>query len=228
MTKKVPQSPFYPSPESSPYLGSEMDLKKLQEILGHGGIYYDYLPEREDLIEKVATLLSHGKIIGWVQGKAEFGPRALGNRSILADPRDPGMKEKINSRIKFREFYRPLAPALCEEDGPLFFENYQHSPYMERTLEFKKGMRPWIPAVVHEDGTGRLQTVSKDRNHLFYDLLQSFKMKTDVGVLVNTSLNVMGRPIVHSVEDALTTFFTTGLDYLVIGNYIIKKSNYEI
>jgi carbamoyltransferase len=158
-----------------------------------------------------------------MQGRAEFGPRALGNRSILADPRSPEMKDKINSRVKFREWYRPLAPAILHELGEEYFEDYQETPYMERTLRFRQEMRDRVPAVVHQDGTGRLQSVTEEGNPLFYKLIRAFYQKTGIPLLLNTSLNVMGKPIVHSVEDAITVFYTTGLDCLVIEDYVLTK-----
>jgi carbamoyltransferase len=172
---------------------------------------------------EAARLLSEGKLIGWMQGRAEFGPRALGNRSILADPRRKDMKEKINGSVKFREEFRPFAPSILDEFGDQYFENYEFTPYMERTLRFRPEMRDRVPAVVHVDGTGRLQTVRKDWNKRFHDLLTEFNKLTGVPVLLNTSFNVMGKPIVHSVEDAVSVFLTTGLDALVIGDFLIAK-----
>ena len=220
---KEPRSLYWPVFGSSPYLGSEPDIDYLKKILDYRGVRFQEIEEKEKLIKKVAGLLAKGKIIGWVQGRAEFGPRALGNRSILADPRDKGMKEKINSRIKAREFYRPVAPSILHEFGPEYFKNYVKTPYMEKALSFKEDVRSLVPAVVHQDGTGRLQSVHKELNPLYHDLISEFYRLTKIPLLVNTSLNVMGRPIVHSVEDALTTFLTTDLDYLVIGHFIIKK-----
>lgn len=207
----------------SPYLGSEMDLSELAVILNFGGIRYEKASDEAALCEKVAELLAEEKIVAWVQGRAEFGPRALGNRSILADPRPAGMRDLINKKVKFREFYRPLAPAILHEFGPEYFFDYQASPYMERTLVFRPEVRTRVPAVVHRDGTGRLQTVNENWNPLFGRLLRSFHEKTGVPVLLNTSFNVMGKPIVHSTQDAIAVFYTTGLDHLVIGPYILSK-----
>src|SRR5262249_54997606 len=170
-----------------------------------------------------ARLLAQGKLVAWMQGRAEFGPRALGNRSILADPRPAAMKDKINSLVKFREEFRPFAPSILHEFGPDYFENYQESPYMERTLRFRDEVKDRVPAVVHVDGTGRLQTVKREWNERFFKLIEAFRQITGVPLLLNTSLNVMGKPIVHSVEDALALFFTTGLDALAIGDYLIEK-----
>jgi carbamoyltransferase len=207
----------------SPYLGSYIDTRNLERILGFGGVVHQEFPDEASLCSEVAQILSQGKIIGWVQGRAEFGPRALGNRSILADPRPKSMKDEINRRVKFREEYRPLAPSILHEHGEQYFENYQESPYMERTLRFRESVRDKVPAVVHVDGTGRLQTVKEEWNPLFYRLISEFYKRTNIPILLNTSLNVMGKPIVHSVSDALTVLYTTDLDFLIVGKYLIGK-----
>jgi len=178
--------------------------------------------ENEDvLMDVVSNHLMEGKIIGWVQGKAEFGPRSLGHRSILADPRDPEMKDKINALVKFREEFRPFAPSILHEFGNDFFEDYAYSPYMERTFQFSN--KTVAPAVVHFDGSGRLQSVTKELNGKFYALISKFYQKTNVPILLNTSFNVMGRPIIHDIEDAIGVFWGSGLDVLVLGNTVIVK-----
>lgn len=207
----------------SPYLGSTIDEGQMEKILGFGGIDHREIRDEEEMCSEVADLLADGKIVAWVQGRAEWGPRALGNRSILADPRRADMKEAINARIKFREFYRPFAPAILDEHGEAYFEDYQQAPYMERTLAFRDEVKDDVPAVVHEDGTGRLQSVRQEWNPLFHRLLTAFHERTDVPVLLNTSFNVMGKPIVHSAQDAITVFFTTGLDHLVVGPWLLSK-----
>tara|TARA_B100000683_G_scaffold270919_1_gene310829 strand:+ start:704 stop:2476 length:1773 start_codon:yes stop_codon:yes gene_type:complete len=221
---KMKRSLKWPVLGSSPYLGSEPDIDYLKKILDYRGVNFQEFDNKNLLTKKVATLLANGKILGWVQGRAEFGPRALGNRSILADPRKKEMKEKINSRIKGREFYRPIAPSILHEFGQDYFKNYVKTPYMEKALFFKESVRSLVPAVVHKDGSGRLQSVHKELNPLYHQLISDFYQITKVPILVNTSLNVMGRPIIHSIEDALTTFLTTDLDYLVIDNFLIKKN----
>jgi carbamoyltransferase len=207
----------------TPYLGSAVDVRKLESILAFKGINYHKAASKSHLCAEAADMLAEGKIIGWMQGRAEFGPRALGNRSIIADPRSPEMKDKINSRVKFREWYRPLAPSILHDSGEEYFEDYQESPYMERTLRFRPEMRARVPAVVHQDGTGRLQSVKEESNPLFYNLIHAFYKRTGIPLLLNTSLNVMGKPIIHSVEDAITVFYTTGLDCLVIEDYVLTK-----
>jgi carbamoyltransferase len=205
----------------SPYLGSSLSAKSLDHFVqfsGAGVRRYSKGPH-----EHVAQLLARGKIVGWARGAAEFGPRALGNRSILADPRDPHMMHKLNQRVKFREEFRPFAPSVIEEFGPEWFEDYQPSPYMDRTLRFRPEMRDKVPAVVHVDGTGRLQTVSRDRSPDFYRLIEAFHRVTGVPMLLNTSFNVMGKPIIHSVQDAVAVFYTSGLDVLVLNDLVLEK-----
>ncbi|MCI0655431.1 MAG: nodulation protein nolNO [Methylococcaceae bacterium] len=206
----------------SPYLGSTAREDSLQRLVRFGsGLAIRHLPG--NLAEETAKLLAEGRLIGWMQGRAEFGPRALGNRSILADPRRAEMKHKINSTVKFREEFRPFAPAILHEFGEQYFDNYVESPYMELALRFRAKVRDRVPAVVHADHTGRLQTVKRDWNAPFHDLLQAFHRFTGVPVLLNTSYNVMGKPIIHTVEDAVSVFLTTGLDDLVIGDYLLSK-----
>ena len=205
----------------TPYLGSEVSIDTIRRSVDLGAL----VPIRtsESTAIETARLLAEGKIVAWVQGRAEFGPRALGNRSILADPRDPTMKDKINARVKFREKYRPFAPSILAEHGPAFFDNYQETPYMERALRFKPEVRRLVPAVVHEDGTGRLQTVKKAWNPRYHELISAFYALTDIPIILNTSLNVMGKPIIHSAEDAIALFYTSGVDVLVIDDYIFQK-----
>jgi carbamoyltransferase len=206
----------------SPYLGSSISAQTLQDVATFSRIpKCRHLPET--ICDEAAALLTEGKLLGWVQGRAEFGPRALGNRSILADPRPADMKDRINSTVKFREEFRPFAPSILHEYGCDYFENYQESPYMERTLRFKPAVLEKVPAVAHVDSTGRLQTVKKEWNERFHALITAFHARTGIPILLNTSFNIMGKPIIHSVEDAIAVFFTTGLDALVIGDYLIEK-----
>lgn len=206
----------------SPYLGSLIEDSEIERTIRYCGMPSSKLSNRE-VAQKAAELLASGKIIGWIQGRAEFGPRALGHRSILADPRSPEMKDKINTMVKFREEFRPFAPSILHEYGNEYFENYQESPYMERTLVFRKAIRHLVPAVVHVDGTGRLQTVKKEWDEMYFNLISSFHQLTGVPLILNTSYNVMGKPISHSIEDVMAVFVTSGLDAVVIGNYIIEK-----
>lgn len=206
----------------TPFLGTSISSDALERMMKYS-LIRGLSRHSDDICEKVARLLSEGKIVGWIQGRAEFGPRALGNRSILADPRPADMKDRINSKIKFREEFRPFAPSILDEYGSEYFVDYQFTPYMERTLYFKPEAQAKVPAVVHVDGTGRLQSVRREWNPRYYDLISAFHKLTNVPLILNTSLNVMGKPIVHSLEDALGLFFTAGLDALVVEDYLIEK-----
>lgn len=206
----------------SPYLGSEMSADTLDKVRDFGPAKQTRLDFAE-VCRRTAALIAEGKLIGWVQGRAEYGPRALGNRCILADARHPDMKDKINSRVKFREAFRPFAPSILNEYGPDYFVDYQETPYMERTLRFTDDALQRVPAVVHEDGTGRLQSVKREWNERYYLLIQEFYRLTGVPLVLNTSFNIMGKPIIHTVEDALAVFYTSGLDALVIGDTLIEK-----
>ncbi|GAB1539906.1 carbamoyltransferase [Scytonema sp. NUACC21] len=179
-----------------------------------------------DVGGQTAELLASGYVVGWVQGRSEFGPRALGNRSILADPRPEENKERINKMIKKREGYRPFAPSILEEEVDDFFEvpsNQKQLPFMIFVVNVRKEKRDLLGAVTHVDGTARIQTVSRKANERYWDLIHSFKKLTGVPVVLNTSFNNNVEPIVDSVEDAVVCFLTTGLDYLIIGEYLIKK-----
>ncbi|MBX6372742.1 MAG: carbamoyltransferase [Acetobacteraceae bacterium] len=205
----------------SPYLGSPLRTEPFEAMAAWEPRLKRLSEDR--LIAETARLLAEGKLVGWAQGRAEFGPRALGNRSILADPRPAGMKDLINAKVKFREAFRPFAPAILAEHGPDWFEDYQESPYMERTLRWRPEKRPLVPAVVHADGTGRLQSVRREWNPRFHALLSEFHRLTGVPVLLNTSFNVMGKPILHSAEDAILMFHTTGLDVVVVEDAMLVK-----
>lgn len=206
----------------SPYLGSRISADGLRRLHRSGGLEVAELAEGQ-APEAAATLLAEGRIVGWVQGRAEFGPRALGNRSVLADPRRRDIKDVLNRTIKFREEFRPFAPSILHAHGSRYFEDYQPSPYMERALRFRPEVRDEIPGVVHIDGTGRVHSVERDVNERFHDLIVAFHRRTGVPLVLNTSFNVMGKPIIHSVEDAIAVFCTTGLDALFIENLLITK-----
>jgi carbamoyltransferase len=218
------RTPVGPRPGSSPYLGSRMTGKGLSRLLEFSGLDVATLDE-STLCSTVAEHLAAGHIVGWVQGRAEFGPRALGNRSILADPRSASVKERINALVKFREEFRPFAPSILAEHGADYFEDFQPSPYMERTLRFRDEVIDRVPGVVHVDRTGRLQTVTAEDNPRFHRLISRFHALTGVPVLLNTSFNVMGKPIAHSVEDAISVFYTSGIDLLVIEDHVIAKAH---
>lgn len=209
---------------------------------------YDAAAEQFDnfdkLTKKIAELLAEGHVVGWFQGRSEFGPRALGNRSILADPRNKEMQRKLNLKIKYRESFRPFAPSVLEGDYSSYFQDDLKSPYMLMVKEVKDEIRTEIPknysdlnykeklytsrsqlqSITHVDFSARIQTVSKDTNPKYWNLINEFKNITGVGVLVNTSFNVRGEPIVNSPEDAYKCFMSTEMDYLVINNFFYQKS----
>jgi carbamoyltransferase len=170
-----------------------------------------------------AELLTVGKILGWFQGRMEFGPRALGSRSILADPRDPEMTVRVNNAVKFREWWRPFAPSLLAESASEYLESATESPFMILTSQVKLEKRTLIPAVTHVDGSARPQTVERDVHPLYWRLIREFGNRTGVPVVMNTSFNLRGEPIVCTPTDAIRTFFSSGMDALVIGDFIVEK-----
>ena len=182
----------------------------------------------KDYIRKTAELLAAGKVIGWFQEGSEFGPRALGHRSILADPRNPEIRNFINREIKFREDFRPFAPSVLREDVNVYFEQERESPYMILVDQIKPEWKPKIPSVVHQDDSCRIQTVTPDWNPRYYELLQEFKKLTGVSVLVNTSFNKRGMPIVETPYETIQFFLECAIDYIVVEDYIIGKRENEV
>jgi len=170
-----------------------------------------------------AQLLSDGKILGWFQGRMEFGPRALGGRSILADPRDPEMTAKVNNAVKFREWWRPFAPSMKREAAGEFVESATDSPFMILTAQVRQEKQSVIPAVTHVDGSARPQTVEKTANPVYWRLIDEFGKRTGVPVVLNTSFNLRGEAIVNTPTDAIRTFFSSGMDGLVVGNFLVEK-----
>ena len=202
------------------FVGPSYSNDQIKSFLDINKIHYKFL-ETNSLLETTAKLISEGNVVGWYQGKMEWGPRALGNRSILADPRNAKMKDILNEKIKHRESFRPFAPCILDEHASEYFDIDVQSPYMLLVAPVKKPEK--IPAVTHVDGTSRLQTVSKEINPLFYNLINEFYKITDVPVLINTSMNVRGEPIVNSIEEAYNMIVNTDMDYIVLGNYIVKR-----
>jgi carbamoyltransferase len=204
------------------FLGPSWSDDQIKDSLDKYGIPYRH---SDEFIGETAALIASGSVVAWYQGRMEFGQRALGNRSILADPRRADMKDIINMKVKYRELFRPFAPSILKESVSDYFEipDDESVPYMEKVYTIKKSKCSIIPAAVHEDGTGRLQVVDKGDNPLFHELIRTFGEQTGVPVLINTSFNIKGEPIVNSPEDAIRTFFTSGLDVLVMGHYIIEK-----
>jgi len=202
------------------YLGPGYTDEEIEKTLIRYKLRYTRL---DDPARVGAQLLAEGKIIGWFQGRIEFGPRALGARSILADPRNPEMKDKVNNAVKYREPWRPFAPSILEEAVDAYLENPYESPFMILTFQVKPSKRDEIPAVTHVDGSTRPQTVKRQVNLVFYRLIEEFKKLTGVPVVMNTSFNLRGEPIVCSPTDAIRTFYSSGLDALIIGNYLVEK-----
>ena len=202
------------------YVGPSYSDDTIQEFLNSQNISYEKLT-RELLLKKTAQLIADGNIVGWYQGKMEWGPRALGCRSILADPRKAEMKDILNKKIKHRESFRPFAPSILEEFVSEYFEIDTPSPYMAMVAPVNKPDQ--IPAVTHVDGTGRLQSVNKDANPLYYDLIKEFYKITGVPVIINTSMNVMGEPIVNTPQEAYQMILKTDMDFIVLGNNLVKK-----
>ena len=202
------------------YVGPSYSNEEIQNFLNSENITFEEL-DNEKLLSTTAHLISDGKIVGWYQGKMEWGPRALGCRSILADPRKAEMKDILNEKIKHRESFRPFAPSILEEYVSEYFDIDRSSPYM---LMVTRGKKPdKIPAVTHVDGTCRLQTVNRNANPIYYDLINEFYKITGVPVVINTSMNVMGEPIVNTPKQAYQMIVKTDMDYLVMGNYLVRK-----
>ncbi|MBS2099088.1 carbamoyltransferase family protein [Carboxylicivirga linearis] len=226
------------------YLGPDITDKDIQKALVKYEAVYSHYSDFKDLCKIVAEKLDEGNVVGWVQGRMEYGPRALGNRSILGDARNPEMQKKMNLKIKYREGFRPFAPSVLEEDIQNYFDIKVPSPYMlmvvpvqperlntlpedyneQELMQRLYFQRSDIPAVTHVDYSARLQSVNKDTNSRYWELINTFKELTDYGVIVNTSFNVRGEPIVCDADDAYRCFMRTEMDYLVIGNYLFEKT----
>ncbi len=211
------------------YLGKEYSDKEFEKFLKKNRIKHRKI-EDKTLFDIIVKEMTQKKIVGWFQGRAEWGPRALGNRSILADPRFEDVKDIVNKKIKFREPYRPFAPAVLSEDAEKYFDiknidDFYPVRFMLYVCKVKKDKRDKIPAVTHIDGTGRLQIVFKKDNPRYYNLIKRFKQKTGVPVILNTSFNLRGEPIVNSPENAFNTFRRSGMDILVLNNFLINKTD---
>ena len=224
------------------YLGPDYTEDQIQTALDAAGATYTLVNE-DRLFEDVADTLAKDQVVGWFQGKMEFGPRALGNRSILGNPASSAMQKTLNLKIKYRESFRPFAPAVLREDVAEHFELDGDSPYMLIVAPVRKDhhtsldtddknrtgidrldvVRSTLPAITHVDYSARIQTVTPESNQRFYDLIQAFKKRTGTGMLVNTSFNVRDEPVVCSPLDAYRCFMATEMDMLAIGNFILKK-----
>ena len=210
------------------YWGEEHSPADTQEFLKENNITYEIIEDDQKLIERVVDSIQNGKVIGWHQGRFEWGPRALGNRSILADPRSKEMKDIVNVKIKFREPFRPFAPSILVDRAGEYFdieEPERHYParFMLYVTNVREEKRDILPAITHVDGTGRLQTVRKDTNPKYYKLIETFGDATGVPVLLNTSFNLKGEPVVNTPAEAFSSFSASGMDLLVLGNYLVTK-----
>jgi carbamoyltransferase len=203
------------------YLGPGFPDDEIKSYLDGRGARYEALP-REELLRRTAERLAAGRVVGWFQGRMEFGPRALGGRSILADPRDPKMRDTLNMKIKFREGFRPFAPSVLADKCGEWFDLDCDSPYMLLVAPVREGKRT-IPAVTHVDHSARIQTVTRDESPLYYDLIREFERQTGVPLLINTSFNVRSEPIVCTPHDAYVCFMRTNMDDLVLGPYLLDK-----
>lgn len=203
------------------YLGPEYTNEEIREYLTANGIAFQEC-RRSELLEKTARLIDQQQVVGWFQGRMEFGPRALGNRSILADARNPKNKDTVNLKIKFRESFRPFAPSVLLERVNEYFELDTPSPYMLLVAQVRPEKRV-IPSVTHIDGSARIQTIAREENPLYYDLIREFDRLTGCPVIINTSFNVRGEPIVCTPHDAYLCFMRTNMDHLVMGNFQLDK-----
>lgn len=233
--------PAVPDAMQGALLGPAFSDEEIRTVLDQHGAVYEQCDGSRRLLARVAELLAEGKVVGWMQGRMEFGPRALGNRSILGDPRSAKMQSVLNLKVKFRESFRPFAPAVLEERAAEFFDLKTPSPYMllvagvhparrvkqtgaAQGLDRLKQVRSTIPAVTHVDFSARVQTVSEPRNPLFYALLKEFEARTGCPVLVNTSFNVRGEPVVCSPDNAYRCFVNTAMDHLAIGSFLLDRT----
>lgn len=204
------------------FWGPEYSDKEFEEALKHRGLSYKKV---DDIERKTAQYLADGKIIGWFQGRMELGPRALGNRSIIADPRRGEMKDIINARVKHREPFRPFAPSVLAERAEEYFDmRGNESPFMLLVPQVRKEKANAIPAVIHVDGTGRVQTVTKEQNARYYRLIQEFYNLTGIPVILDTSFNIRGEPIVNTPDEAITMYIKEDMDVLALGNFLVVKS----
>jgi len=207
------------------YLGPGYDDERIAADLDRYGAVFHRL-DRAELLKRTAELIDQAHVVGWYQGRLEWGPRALGHRSILGDPRNPEMRDTINLKIKMREGFRPFAPSCLEEDAGRYFELEGNSPYMLLVAPVRDEIRNGpdaMPAITHVDGSARVQTVRRDQDALYYDLISEFKKLTGCAAIVNTSMNVRGEPIVNTPEDAYRCFMRTGMDVLVCGSFLMMK-----
>jgi carbamoyltransferase len=207
------------------FWGPEYPDWRIREVIERFAKPYYTCQSDEELIELAADHIVDGAVVGWYQGRSEWGPRALGNRSILANPAIRNMKDIINAKIKKRETFRPFAPSVLREEVNRFFEQDIESPFMMHVVKFKPEWRDVFPAVVHVDGTGRLQTVDEENNPIYYSLLKALKRRTGFGLVLNTSFNE-NEPVVDTPEQAIACFERTDMDVLFLGRHVLVKPEY--
>jgi len=216
---------FYEMKSAS--LGRKYSDKEIEEALGERQKEIKFF-KSENVSRDAARIISEGKIIGWFQGGSEYGPRALGNRSILCDARKKDMKDIVNNRVKHRESWRPFAASILAEKQTEWFEIEHPSPFMLLAAKVVNSKRNTIPSVVHVDGTCRIQSVSRESNQVYYDLIKEFEILTKVPLVLNTSFNLAGEPIVETPGDAVSCFLRTDMDYLAIGSFLLDKNAQHI
>ena len=211
------------------FLGPEFSTESIKKFLDKNNIYYLEFKNEKEMIKTTAKLIYDNKVIGWFQGRMEWGPRALGNRSILANPCNPRAKELLNSKVKHREKFRPFAPVVCEDDALKYFDCDEPIPeptdFMLMVYPILKEWHNKIPSVIHFDGSGRLQTIKREQNPLYYDLIKEFGKLSGVPILINTSFNIRGEPIVCTPYDAYKCMMGTGIDYLITDKFLIRREN---
>lgn len=204
------------------FWGPEYSDERLRAVAESSGLALRQCADSGELVDVAAELIAKGLVMGWYQGRSEWGPRALGNRSILANPTITTMKDTINAKIKRRESFRPFAPSVLKDHVATYFEQTVDSPFMMHVVKIRTEWRERLPAVTHVDGTGRLQTVDRESNKLYYDLIDAFRRKTGVGIVLNTSFNE-NEPVVDTPEQALDCFQRTDMDALCLGRYVLTK-----
>lgn len=213
----------------SPYLGPSYPAEEIKSFLKQNNIKHRKFQSRQELIDTTVKLIVEDNVVGWFQGGMEWGPRALGARSILSNPCNPVMQDILNQKVKHREKFRPFAPVVCEDDALTYFDCDIPIPeptdFMLMVYPIKKKWRKAIPAVTHIDGSGRLQTIHREQNSLYYDLIKAFGKKSGTPILINTSFNIRGEPIVCSPYDAYKCMMGTGIDYLIMDNYLIRRND---
>ena len=217
------------SVQKTAYFGPSFSNEYIHDFLNSHFIKYSRIKNSKELVQKVSKLINQDNVIGWFQGRMEWGPRALGSRSILSNPSNPDMQAILNEKVKHREKFRPFAPVVCEDDALKYFDCDTPIPlptdFMLMVYPIRKEYHKVIPSVTHVDGSGRLQTIRRFQNPRYYDLIKEFGKLSKIPILINTSFNIRGEPIVCTPKDAYRCMMGTGIDYLVIGDFLVKRSD---